>query len=970
MHARISSASAQRRRPPWAGLCSALAFASLLAPSIVTAGPRTEVIPLSGMGEPGEEPVYWDFRIDAGRGAGDWTRIRVPSCWEQEGFSAYYYGTQGRGKPDDDPIIPRERGEYRTEFLAPARWRGQRVRIVFEGAMTDTTVRINGQPAGATHQGGFYRFHYDITSLVKFGAKNSLEVSVAKESANPSVNHAERRGDYWTFGGIFRPVWLEAVPPDYIEWTAIDARADGTFNAQIHFGAAAPPGSSVNARIVDSDGVDVGPQLSAHVAPHATSAVINGKIDNPRTWSAEAPHLYRVKFALAGPDGGDESRGHGAVLHEVSERLGFRTFEVRPRDGLYLNGRRIVLKGVNRHSFSPATGRTLTREQSYRDIRLIKEANMNAVRMSHYPPDKHFLEAADELGLYVLDELAGWQDFYDTPTGARLVGQMVRRDVNHPSILFWDNGNEGGWNPDNDGEFDRWDPQRRPVLHPWALHSGVNTDHYESYASTVKLSHGPDIFMPTEFLHGLYDGGIGAGLRDYWNVMDDSPLVGGGFLWAFADEGIERTDRNRRIDNMGNAAADGMLGPNGEKEGSFYAVKEIWSPVQITDLRFEARRSLRMTLSNRYSFTDLKRCTFVWRALKLPPAGGSRADQRVIAEGSVSGPAIGAGEQGEWELPIDLGQGGRPDVLHLAARDPQGHELWTWSVPAVEPASPAVVSSARSTMSAARAAVDGRSVVESGPYALTFDTRSGRLVEIRRHETVFPLSAGPRLLAYKRVDRRFEKVSSPERLRQFALRREAEPSGVLATATYDGPLRKVTWSRAGDALQMAYEISYDGVLDILGVGFDFPEARVTAKHWVGKGPYRVWQNRLEGGVFGFHETAYNDPIPGETYAYPEFKGYFGEWRWLALDTGSGRVTIENQRGTPYFGLYKPQGGVNSVLDLPDVGWAFLHVIPAMGTKFDLPDALGPQSQSRRVSGLQRGELKFTFEADSKASATE
>ena len=237
------------------------------------------------------------------------------------------------------------------------------------------------------------------------------------------------------------------------------------------------------------------------------------------------------------------------------------------------------------------TGRTLTREQNYADVRLIKGANMNAVRMSHYPPDPAFLEAADELGLYVLDELAGWQGFYDTPTGARLIGQIVRRDVNHPSILFWDNGNEGGWNRENDGEFDRWDPQRRPVLHPWAIHSGINTDHYENYDSTVRLSAGPDIFMPTEFLHGLYDGGIGAGLRDYWDVMGRSPTVAGGFFWAFADEGIERTDQNGRIDNMGNSAPDGIVGAHHEKEGSYFAVKEIWSPVELSNVAVGDRQS-------------------------------------------------------------------------------------------------------------------------------------------------------------------------------------------------------------------------------------------------------------------------------------------------------------------------------------------------------------------------------------------
>ncbi len=230
---------------------------------------------------------------------------------------------------------------------------------------------------------------------------------------------------------------------------------------------------------------------------------------------------------------------------------------------------------MNRHAFWPETGRTVSREQSHADVRLMKEANLNAVRMSHYPPDEHFLEACDELGLYVLDELGGWQKPYAATVGARLIGELVRRDVNHPSILMWDNGNEGGWNEKNDGEFAKWDPQARAVMHPFAVNSGINTDHYERYDSTVKLSAGPQIFMPTEFLHGLYDGGIGAGLRDYWDIMGRSATVAGGFLWVWADEGVVRTDQDGRIDTAGNWAPDGMTGPHREKEGSFFTVKEI-----------------------------------------------------------------------------------------------------------------------------------------------------------------------------------------------------------------------------------------------------------------------------------------------------------------------------------------------------------------------------------------------------------
>lgn len=140
---------------------------------------------------------------------------------------------------------------------------------------------------------------------------------------------------------------------------------------------------------------------------------------------------------------------------------------------------------------------------------------MNAVRMSHYPPDPHFLDVCDSLGLYVLDELTGWQKSYSTAAGMPLVPELVNRDVNHPSIVLWDNGNEGGWNRALDGECAKYDPQQRTVIHPWENFDGINTGHYESYDCCAGwLFHGDDLIMPTEMIHGLYDGGGGAGSRN------------------------------------------------------------------------------------------------------------------------------------------------------------------------------------------------------------------------------------------------------------------------------------------------------------------------------------------------------------------------------------------------------------------------------------------------------------------------
>src|SRR5215213_9421678 len=203
-------------------------------------------------GTDSKNTVAWDFYCTGGRNSGKWTTIQVPSHWEQQGFGAYNYGrdykTYGRNFRFAD-----EQGLYKYNFTVPASWKGKEVFIVFEGSMTDTEVKINGRSAGPVHQGAFYRFKYNITDKLKFGQANLLEATVSKMSADESVNNAERLADYWVFGGIFRPVYLEAVPKQFIDHTAIDAKADGRFSMNV-FPANIKNTRSVLAEIVDARG--------------------------------------------------------------------------------------------------------------------------------------------------------------------------------------------------------------------------------------------------------------------------------------------------------------------------------------------------------------------------------------------------------------------------------------------------------------------------------------------------------------------------------------------------------------------------------------------------------------------------------------------------------------------------------------------------------------------------------------------
>lgn len=519
---------------------------------------------LSGTGK--DHTVNWDFYCTGGRNSGRWTTIPVPSCWELQGFGAYNYGNGKEAHSD-------EAGQYRYQFKADREWKNKQVFIVFEGSMTDTKVKINGKLAGKVHQGAFYQFQYNITPLLKFGKTNLLEVEVHKKSANHSVNMAERHGDYWIFGGIFRPVYLKIVPKTHIKRVAINAEANGHFSMQV-FAENIHKGDKLKAEIEKMNSNQELKPISAPFDAQDTMITLQAQYHHVALWSPEFPDLYRVKVSLINKK--------EEIIHTIYQKFGFRTIELRPHDGFYLNGEKVMFKGVDRHSFWPTSGRTTSRALSIKDVNLMKDMNMNAVRMSHYPPDIHFLNVCDSLGLMVLDELAGWHHAYDDSTGHRLVKEMVIRDVNHPSIVIWDNGNEGGFNFHLDKDFDQYDLQKRLVIHPWSKFNGTNTDHYPSYNFLENMAlYGDAVYFPTEFLHGLYDGGSGAGLDDYWNLMRRMPHSAGGFLWDFSDGGVVRTDKHDSIDTHGNNAPDGIVGPYRQKEGSFYTIKQIWSPIHV-----------------------------------------------------------------------------------------------------------------------------------------------------------------------------------------------------------------------------------------------------------------------------------------------------------------------------------------------------------------------------------------------------
>jgi hypothetical protein len=967
-------------------MCLSGRYAALLILLLASAAraAETETQYLSGLGK--DDAVKWEFMCDQGQNANKWSTIGVPSNWQLQGFGIYEYGRPVRASD-----WPRVHGIYKRVFTTPATWREKTVFVKFEGVMTDTKVTINGQSAGPIHQGGYYAFKYDITSLLKpAGQKNEIQVDVDDDSMNASVNNAERRADYWNYSGIFRPVYLEAVPKTFVDHLAINATAKGSLNVDVTLAdsrkaATGGPETSLVMRVLDINGRPVGDPVTARNVTYNETIHLLGQVADPRLWTAETPNLYELEVRLKLGD---------AVVHTVHQKFGFRTIEVRPGQGLFVNGNRVFLKGVARHSFWPDSGRTLSEQISRDDINIIKDLNGNAVRSSHYPPDRHFLDACDELGLYVLDELGGWHGHYDTEVGQKLVREMVEHDVNHPSILFWDNGNEGGFNPALDGDFSKYDPQKRIVLHPWAAFPvGIaDTKHYPTFEQLQqKLSDDP-VYLPTEMLHGLYDGGSGAGLNEYWDAILKSKAGAGGFLWSFVDEDVKRVDKGGILDSAGNQAPDGIVGPYREREGSFYTVRQLWSPIIVTPPDGTSRS---FTVTNRYAFNNANQCTYEWETIALRQPNDAASGSVVLASRSDHGRSLAPGVSASWDgwgPPAVASRGTAtttPNATRLRIKDATGRliQTYVWPADGLVPQLNKVDQSAGSAKPAGAESGDSFTAT-AGDLTLQISKTTGLLVSASRRGKSFSLVNGPRVVAMgaKVAPPRAQQgvAAPPPPAPEFApsskltsLTQKIDGSDLVISVTFDGPMKSLTYRlKPNGWLTVDYVYALSGEHEYFGVGFDYPEADVKGMRFLGEGPATVYQNRLAGGILNVWNRPYNNTVvgdpddlkPGEHFDYPAFKGFYSGVRWLQLNTSEGPITamVDQPRDSPiYVQVLTPktppadlQGQTG--VPFPNAGVSFLHAIPAVGSKFVGPKSSGPMGQPAVAKGDYRGHISLYF----------
>ncbi|MDT7785219.1 MAG: beta-galactosidase [Pseudonocardiales bacterium] len=478
-----------------------------------------------------------------------WRTVNVPHTWQTDGLDhPIFRNIATEIQPDDPPRVPRDinpTGAYVRDFDVPANWTKRETFLRFEGVTSGYFVWVNGKYIGYD-QGGYTPAEFDISPALRPG-RNKIAVQVHRWSAGAYLEDY----DQWRYSGIFRSVSLYSTPATFIQdvtlKTDLDATyTDATLTADVELGHNPQGTQRISASLRDAKGKEAG---STSAETSGSTARLTLPVRNPAKWTDETPNLYTVVLTLTAPDG---------TTHVVSDTTGFRKIEIKNKT-LLVNGKRVLFKGVNRAETDPEHGRHVPRKAQERDVALMEQLNINAVRTSHYPSDPYFYDLADQNGIWIDDEVdiethnhencarwceanqPEWRDaFMD-----RMIA-MVERDKNHPSVFMWDTGNEAGLGAHH-YEMAKWvkanDPSR-PVYHqpnnpdgdaPFADVWGPRYPSPERFAEQAKSTTKPLIFG--EYAHAM--GNSLGNFREFWDIIRANPQTQGGFIWDWAEQNIK-----------------------------------------------------------------------------------------------------------------------------------------------------------------------------------------------------------------------------------------------------------------------------------------------------------------------------------------------------------------------------------------------------------------------------------------------
>lgn len=832
-------------------------------------------------GEDTSHPIYWDFKFSSGENQGVWSKIPVPFDRNMQDYEELNYGIVHQ---DSSSLIGNGNGEFRSEFFAKKEWKGNTVNLVFDGSISTTEVWVNGKSAGPVHEGGYQRFQFDISKLLDFGDSNLLEVKVHLVSSKSTSNEDIKELEFLNFGGIVRPVYLEVLPNYHFTELALNPNHKGNLSGLVLLNKA-PKTSKLEVELIDPNaGHSVG---KFQQTIDSDSVSFSHLFQNIKAWNPESPTLYKVYFRLIDKE---------EILIEKKETVGFRSVSLVGNDGLYVNGEKVLLKGVDRNSFYPTLESAFSGVNHLEELLRMKEMNLNAVQLSDFPPDEKLLEFADSLGLFILEKTNGWQEVEDENVDLSVLNETIKRDGNHPSVILWDHGYINAKHLENESTFPPFDIQNRPSINSWSIENSLRTNLFSPFNNSLKNSHpnAEDVFLQTDLVATINE--TGAGLSDIWSKFTEMPLFAGGLISFFSNEVVINYDLFDGIDSYKENSSGGIANPFWKKNGLFHSIQSMWSPIQIYFLDQEPQFSGRVGIANQYLFSDLSECQIQIEVLEI----NGWEKQSIIGSTINSLPPLLPGQSTEvdLELPSQWQDG---DVLKFRAFGIHGEELASWTRPLHEPKEgnhryfdsneievyPIKV---RESIADLQVEVEGK--------LFFFGKKSGNLELVKIGRKFFYLSQNPVL---EGIDIEPEKISWKKK----------KDGSIEVSSSYQDERGYLTWTVLPNG-QLKLEVAISQLnwkgKELPGVGFNLPDSLIQKVDLISDGPSSVWSYRREVVEFGLWEKI-NQKIQEEgnleENQFPEFKGEYANFHAVKLTTQEGEIEIKTETSGIVFSLFKP-----------------------------------------------------------------
>ena len=901
--------------------------------------------------QPSERPV--DF-YKTGYDVSGWEEILVPSNWEMLGYGTPIYTNQTYPFRNNPPFIepvqwytsaaePNAVGSYRRDFTLPADWKGKEIFIHFNGIYSAAYVWINGKRVGYT-EGANNDSEFRITKYVKPG-KNVVAVEVYRWCDGSYLEDQ----DMFRMSGIHRDVYLVATPRislrDIRLASSFDDKLENAeleIEAELHNYGKKRAAAQVRVTLLDAEDKQAG-VLNVPVSQLASGeeSVRKGaiKVEKPMLWSAETPYLYTVNIELMD--------GDGKLLEATTQKYGFRKIEIR-NNRVYVNNAPVFFKGVNRHDIHPQFGKAVPLESMIQDVLLFKRFNINTLRTSHYPNDARMYALCDYYGIYVMDEadiechanaLLSYDESWEAAFIDR-VERMIRRDRNHPSVIFWSLGNESGAGGNFEACYDaakRMDS--RPVHYAGKNEAmDVESHLYPSVEGMIGYDKGKrhQPFFVCEYAHAM--GNAVGNLDEYWDYIENhSERLIGGCIWDWVDQGINMKGRPSDDYYMGGSFGDrpndgdfccnGLVTPERGVTPKLWEVKKVYQYVAFKDGGKDA-----VSVRNKYAFLSLDDFELWYSVLK---------DGIPVHAGIISLPDVRPGDSCRVQVPYSgLLTDDAEYFLNLEVRLRKG---CVWAEAGHIVATEQILLQKDSLAGLPAVHPDAgtaplRIVDSDWPYLhvrndvaeFSFDRQKGQLTALRyRGKNMIHMQEGWALNTYRSINNDARAWLQPVRkVKRLDWQSFHGSDSVVVIISHEDEF--------GD-VKVPYTLKYtlyrDGTVDVdasfeTSANFSLPRLSLQAFlnpaleniSWYGRGPGENYPDRKNAAYVGCYSSKVADME--ERYVRAQTMGGRCDTRWLALTDDSGEgIRIEAARPFGFSALHytdRDLWEVKSAHSLPDI----------------------------------------------------